>query len=232
MEVASRRQVEATTIGMASTDASVVDKQVLTLGLTSCAFEGSMYLFIFFWSPALKSSHKLAHQAGHLPFGIIFACFMGAMMLGSMLFTKAMSSLTKWFTCRDLLQTVVTLGAVSLLFTIFFRGEWLTFWSFCLFEACVGMYFPSMGYQKGKVIDDGNRAHLYGLLRIPYNLFVVIALSLTREGEKPGCTKGRYSSRRSNADCMAGDVYREIIFMCCSGLLLIVSAVAGAFLHS
>lgn len=107
---------------------------------------------------------------------------MGAMMLGSMLFTTIMSSTSNWLTSRDLLQTVVTLGSVSLLFTIFLRNEYATFWCFCLFEACVGMYFPSMGYQKGKVIDDGNRAYLYGLLRIPYNVFVVITLSLTREG--------------------------------------------------
>lgn len=31
--------------------------------------------------------------------------------------------------------------------------------------------------------------------------------------------------------CVPGDMYREIIFMCCSGLLLIVSAVIGVLLH-
>ena len=158
-----------------------VDKQVLTLGLTSCCFEGSMYLFIFFWSPALKSSHLLAHQHSALPFGIIFASFMGAMMLGSMLFTKILTD-KRWMTCRELLQTVVVLASGSLLFTIFFRSEWITFWLFCLFELCVGMYFPAMGYQKGKVVGDGERAHIYGLLRIPFNIFVVVALSLTKEG--------------------------------------------------
>ncbi|KAL8892117.1 MAG: hypothetical protein Q9192_005652 [Flavoplaca navasiana] len=185
-----------------------VDKQVLTLGLTSCCFEGSMYLFIFFWSPALKSSHLLAHQHSALPFGIIFASFMGAMMLGSMLFTKILTD-KRWMTCRELLQTVVVLASGSLLFTIFFRSEWITFWLFCLFELCVGMYFPAMGYQKGKVVGDGERAHIYGLLRIPFNIFVVVALSLTKEG----------------------DAYRETIFMTCSGLLLVVGAVVGVFLH-
>ncbi|KAL8993487.1 MAG: hypothetical protein Q9169_006306 [Polycauliona sp. 2 TL-2023] len=163
------------------TSLMAVDKQVLTLGLTSCCFEGSMYLFIFFWSPALKSSHLLAHQHSALPFGIIFASFMGAMMLGSMLFTKILTD-KKWMTCRELLQTVVVLASGSLLFTIFFRSEWITFWLFCLFELCVGMYFPAMGYQKGKVVGDGERAHIYGLLRIPFNIFVVVALSLTKEG--------------------------------------------------
>ncbi|KAI4218726.1 MAG: hypothetical protein L6R36_008788 [Xanthoria steineri] len=185
-----------------------VDKQVLTLGLTSCCFEGSMYLFIFFWSPALKSSHLLAHQHSALPFGIIFASFMGAMMLGSMLFTKILTD-KRWMTCRELLQTVVVLASGSLLCTVFFRSEYVTFWLFCVFELCVGMYFPAMGYQKGKVVGDGERAHIYGLLRIPFNIFVVVALSLTKEG----------------------DAYRETIFMTCSGLLLIVGAVVGVFLH-
>lgn len=140
-----------------------------------------MYLFIFFWSPALKSAHKLAGLSGTLPFGTIFANFMGALMLGSMLFTIVMTS-KKWLTCREILQTVVCLASLSLLFTTLLKNEYITFWLFCLFEACVGMYFPSMGYQKGKIVDDGNRAHIYGILRVPYNIFVVVALGLTKEG--------------------------------------------------
>ncbi|KAL9011930.1 MAG: hypothetical protein Q9173_003267 [Seirophora scorigena] len=236
LEAASRRPVPSRNPPQnqpRTLTSKAVDRQILTLGLASCCFEGSMYLFIFFWSPALKSSHALAHHnqpSNILPFGIIFACFMGAMMSGSQLFTAAMAS-TNWLTSRVILQAVVTVGSVSLLATIFFRNEFVTFWCFCLFEVCVGMYFPSMGYLKGKVIDDGNRAHLYGLLRIPYNVFVVVALSLTQEGEY-------YLSGRPQIDkehwliwCVPGDMYREIIFMCCSGLLLIVSAVIGVLLH-
>lgn len=46
----------------------------------------------------------------------------------------------------------------------------------------MGIYYPSMAHQKGKVIDDGVRANIYGMLRIPLNIFVVVALSLTKEG--------------------------------------------------
>ncbi|KAL8650494.1 MAG: hypothetical protein Q9210_003788 [Variospora velana] len=126
-----------------------VDRKILTLDLTSCCFEGSMYLFIFFWSPALKSSHALAHYSHFntiLPFGLIFASFMGAMMSGSQLFTAAMAFQKRWFTCRALLQIIVTVGGVSLLATIFFRSESVPSWCFCLFETCVGMYFPLVGY--------------------------------------------------------------------------------------
>jgi hypothetical protein len=37
-----------------------LDSKILVLALTSCFFEGSLFLFIFFKFPALKLSHKLA----------------------------------------------------------------------------------------------------------------------------------------------------------------------------
>jgi hypothetical protein len=40
-----------------------------------------------------------------------------------------------------------------------------------------------MAYQKGKVIDDSVRANVYGLIRVPLNVFVVLVLSTTREGK-------------------------------------------------
>lgn len=36
------------------------DKNILTLALTSCFFEGSLFLFIFFKFPALKLCHELS----------------------------------------------------------------------------------------------------------------------------------------------------------------------------
>lgn len=40
-----------------------------------------------------------------------------------------------------------------------------------------------MASLKGKLIDDGLRASVYSVLRIPLNAFVVLALSTTREGQ-------------------------------------------------
>lgn len=40
------------------------DAKILALGLTSCFFEGSLFLFIFFKFPALTLSHKLAGSTG------------------------------------------------------------------------------------------------------------------------------------------------------------------------
>ncbi len=41
-----------------------------------------------------------------------------------------------------------------------------------------------MAHLKEKIIDDGVRAKIYGIVRIPLNVFVVIGLMLTQDGMK------------------------------------------------
>lgn len=166
------------------------DPRIVCLGLGSTMFEGSMYLFVFFWGPALTSARKYeaamgggsaARGAGGLPYGIIFASFMAAVLAASLLFNIAMD--------RKLLKyTYLLIGILGVSDLVFYlleqpRGEQMTFWLFCLFEACVGMYWPCMGYLKGQLIEDGMRAQLYSLLRVPLNVFVVVSLYFTGDGD-------------------------------------------------
>ncbi|KAF4632854.1 hypothetical protein G7Y89_g5258 [Cudoniella acicularis] len=185
----------------------LTDKRILTLGLASCFFEGSMYLFVFFWTPALKAAHSQAsplpaNHSPNLPLGMIFACFMASVMLGSLLFNFLISK-HQLLTPSRLLTIIFATASSSLLVTIVLKSEVLTFWSFCVFELCVGMYWPSVGYLKGRFVEDGVRARIYGMLRIPLNVFVVVALSFIKEGE----------------------AYRNLVFLICSGLLVITSGI-------
>jgi MFS family permease len=184
----------------------LADRRILVLGLISTAFEGTMYLFVFFWSAAMKSVHARAliaasdfvTSASILPFGLIFATFMASMMLGSLGFSAASSYASKStvqfvsgvksiFSSASMLVFAIGTASSALLLTVLIKDEKITFWLFCLFEACIGIYFPSMAYQKGRIVDDGVRAKVYGILRIPLNCFVVAALSLTKEGEFSSC---------------------------------------------
>jgi len=78
-----------------------------------------------------------------------------------------------------------------------------------MFEAMVGMYFPSVGSLKGKWVEDGVRARVYGILRVPLNVFVVVSLALVKEGED----------------------YRRGVFLVCGALLLAVSGVFYRFVR-
>lgn len=143
-----------------------------------------MYLFVYFWSPALISARQSGGAVGSPPFGIIFASFMSAMMLGSMLFAVVTPSSKDSITLPSyFLKLLLAVASSCLLTTIIVRREAATFWAFCLFELCVGVYFPSMGCLKGQIIGDGERGKIYGLLRFPLNIFVVLSLCLTREGK-------------------------------------------------
>lgn len=157
------------------------DPRLLSLGFTTTIFEGSMYLFVYFWSPAIISSRALANDSSPPAFGLIFSCFMCAMMLGSLTFASIKpESATD---SARLMLTILALASYGMLIPILLRSEAMTFWSFALFEVCVGFYFPTMSRLKSDLVDDAVRGKVYGLMRLPLNVFVVAALGLTREGD-------------------------------------------------
>ncbi|KAI6819890.1 DUF791-domain-containing protein [Hortaea werneckii] len=196
------------------------DKRLLTLTFTTTAFEGSMYLFVFFWSPALKAARAssasargiLPENGGEnvpgLPFGLIFASFMSAMMLGSMT-TSAMNLTSNLKTSSRLTLHTVALAAIALVTPVLARSsETGVFWAFALFEICVGMYFPAISKLKSEVVEERVRGKVYGMMRVPLNLFVVLALGSTKEGE----------------------AYRDTMFRTAGSLLLIAFVVIARYL--
>jgi hypothetical protein len=62
------------------------DPRVMYLGIAQSAFEGSMYTFVFMWTPAIAT----AETKTTLPYGTIFAVFMVCCALGSSLFSYAL----------------------------------------------------------------------------------------------------------------------------------------------
>ena len=190
---------------------ALMDKRILSLGLTSCFFEGTMYLFVFFWTPNLEAAHSNPQtssnqtaQAADLPLGIIFAAFMSSTMLGSLVFNLLVSKY-RFVSHSRILITAMVLASVTLLLPVFVKNKIITFCAFCLFEAGVGLYWPSVGYLKANIVEDSVRGRVYGLLRVPVNVLVVLVLSLVKEGSS----------------------FRDGVFVGCIGALLITAGVLG-----
>ncbi|TDZ30305.1 Molybdate-anion transporter [Colletotrichum spinosum] len=177
--------------------AILADRRVLSLGLTLTFFEGAMYLFVFFWSAALKSARTKAGSTEELPFGLIFSSFMCSMMAGSAFFSLYTKRHTKEST-SFILMLCVLLVSTCLSASVLLDHEQMLFWVLCLIEACIGAYYPSMSYLKSEVVEDGIRGRVYSLLRLPLNVFVVVAHSLDEEG----------------------DGHRNAVFMTCAALLM------------
>ncbi|KAI0113372.1 DUF791-domain-containing protein [Daldinia grandis] len=154
---------------------------ILALGFASTMFEGSMYLFVFFWTPTLKSVQK---STGELPYGYIFSSFMASSMAAALIFNIVMQK--RPFKYSRLLVGILLAANFCFVKLAGPKTEDATFWLFCLFEACVGMYWPCTGYLKGRLVDDDVRAKVYSILRIPLNIFVVVALTIAGDSQHFG----------------------------------------------
>jgi MFS transporter, MFS domain-containing protein family, molybdate-anion transporter len=136
----------------------IIDSVLIALGLTQTCFEGAMYLFVFLWVPSLQSCTLLP-----LPLGYIFAAFMVSMMLGSLAYSFASSTAASRGNESSLsvhakLSSLLLVVAAFALAVGSSGGEHRTFWAFCLFEACVGVYYPVQGMLRSQLIANEHRA--------------------------------------------------------------------------
>ena len=106
-----------------------------------------------------------------VPFGLIFACFMTAVMGGSLLF----SYLLKEKSLEELPIYIHGSATVASFLTALFTGnQYLTCFTFVVFEGVCGCFFPTFGTLRGTYIPEDTRTTVMNLFRIPLNLYVVI----------------------------------------------------------
>merc|ERR1740123_1549471 len=108
------------------------DRRMWLVGLIVATFEGSMYAFVFNWTPALQSSEVPP------PYGLIFALFMCACMSGA-----AISTMSDGF-IRPGTRLALAFGAAAIaLGTAASCSGNLkhSFAAFLVFEFSVGVYF-------------------------------------------------------------------------------------------
>ncbi len=55
-------------------------------------------------------------------------------------------------------SAVCVVSAAAFLLSIANEHEHPRFWAFCVFEACVGVYYPVQGMLRGRLIEDEHRA--------------------------------------------------------------------------
>lgn len=143
-----------------------------------------MYIMVYSWSQALTSARDRAFDwaKGKPPFGLAFASFMCAWTLGSFFFSYLTRNGNSTKLSYSTVQAAMAAASAFLLLTVWADGETHRFWAFCTFEFCLGIYFPSMSFLKGNLISNAQRARVYGLMRVPLNTFVVLALATVEEG--------------------------------------------------
>lgn len=145
------------------------NRNILLCGIISSLFEGSMYVFVFMWTPALTS---VSAEDETLPFGLIFSTFMVSCMAGSSLF----SVVIRKYRAEQIAVGVFFMAAMCFLVITTTKNNTLAFVAMNVFELSVGMYFPSMGTMKSSIVPENQRAAIYNLYRIPLNFIVLTSL--------------------------------------------------------
>lgn len=144
----------------------LANRNVWMIGAIQSLFEGSMYTFVFMWTPAMTTPGETP------PHGLIFATFMVCCMMGASTFGLVSSKVT----CRNLLWRPLLVSAIALAVPAFTDNKFLIYIAFLTFEVCVGIYFPCIGTIKGEIIPEDSRSAVYNLFRVPLNVIVVTVL--------------------------------------------------------
>ena len=120
-----------------------------------------------------------AGAAVSVPFGKIFSCFMASCLLGSTLFSSLQKkkvpteSTAKGMMLSAAAAMTVAVAAVKNAAAFGANSFYALVGAFLLFEACVGMYFPSIGTLRGKYLPDTHRGVIMNIFGFPLNLIVV-----------------------------------------------------------
>ncbi|KAL0358854.1 UNVERIFIED_CONTAM: Molybdate-anion transporter [Sesamum angustifolium] len=161
------------------------NKDLLTQfkGAAVAIASGSMYTFVFLWTPALSPNDE------EIPHGFIFATFMLASMLGSSIAARLLARNS--LRVESYMQIVFVISSASLLLPILtnflvvtptVKGGGISFagclqlLGFCTFEACVGIFWPSIMKMRSQYIPEEARSTIMNFFRIPLNIFVCIVL--------------------------------------------------------
>jgi len=155
---------------------------IALLGAMQAMFEAAMYSFVFLWTPALSPNGE-AIKHGLIFRNLMTACMAGSYLSGILMkrakpevymkYVYFVSACTFTVPClidittkpNDALkgQPIQAAGKIQLL-------------AFCVFEVCVGVFWPSMMKMRATYVPEDLRATIINLFRIPLNLFVCIVL--------------------------------------------------------
>ncbi|CAF1003815.1 unnamed protein product [Adineta ricciae] len=152
------------------------DLRVLLVGLSTCLFEATVYIYAMEWTPALQEAKEWIISE-RLPLGFMFSGFMTFNMMGAFLFKV----LAKRFDVHSYLPVVMVIAAAALgVLVVVPDAQILVFAGLCMYELCVGIYMPSISLLRNRYLPDSVRSTLMNYFRIPRFLlmFAVIVWHL------------------------------------------------------
>lgn len=142
------------------------NRHLLMLMVISSTFEASITIFTFYWAPWLTS--LVSEEDIKLPYEIVFASFIGASMLGNYIFqmisqsqqqssSGTSNSINTGIGIENMLQMLLVATSVAYFCGAVFQTPSLAYCICIIVQLCVGVYWPCIGYYRGRVIPHNLR---------------------------------------------------------------------------
>lgn len=153
----------------------VSSRRMMLIGAMQSLYESVMYIFIFIWTPVLDPYE--------LPLGLIFSSFMLSIMIGSTVyhiltvFRHSAAVLVNAAIIVALVSTLICVGSTKPLQ----EHPTVSYFAFLLLELACGMYFPAMGFLRGKILPESHRVGIMNWFRVPLNLIACIGLMVLHD---------------------------------------------------
>ena len=147
----------------------VTNNRVLLIGTVTSLFESAMYIFVFLWTPVLDRAH---HDP---PLGIIFACFMLCVMMGSSFFNLTINRGVRPSLVVIVPVIVASLTNVAAAFASANHPR-TSFVLFVVLELACGVYFPAMGWLRQRILPEAHHAGIINWFRVPLNAIAAVVL--------------------------------------------------------
>lgn len=142
--------------------AARTNKQVLGLLVISACSEASITIFTFYWAPWLKSVTIETGANSTLPYVIIFSTYIAASMIGTYTHQLSLPSFG-----NEAIFQAVSLGLSAAYFLgAVFQTPILVFGISVLVQGLAGVYWPAVGYARGRIILPEMRSASLSLGRI------------------------------------------------------------------
>ena len=125
-----------------------------------------MYTFVFVWTPILEDK-------GTVPHGFVFASFMISCSIGATIFNYLSAAQKP----QQFLVGTFFAAAASMAGPVFSDSPLVIMLCFCVFEVCVGIFWPAIMSLRSAYLPEEGRATIMNIFRIPLNAVVCLVLA-------------------------------------------------------
>jgi len=138
----------------------ITNKNILLVGWTQSMFESVMFVFVFLWTPVLQPAGP--------PLGIVFSSFMCCTWIGGSCWELYLKSkFQDTITVSWVLYSVMVLNGLAAVASA--NHPRTSFLIFLLIQFMCGIYFPTMGRLRAKLLPKVQHSAIMNWFRVPLN---------------------------------------------------------------